>query len=258
MAKNISEQEFNSEVLQASKQVPVLVDFWAEWCGPCRVLGPILDKIGDEYRDKLKVVKVNTEQNQQLALQYRIQSIPAVKLFMDGRVVGEFVGALPEASVKAFLAEHLPNPHLDAARAKIQTGDAPGALHEIRAAGPSLKADEVIWQWLVAFANHKEITDATLISVVQLISPYGSPFSDRRNAILEQLQQGGDGAAAARAMLAGGHDHQIQTLLSLLEKATSSDEKNSLREQLVRIFTALGQQDPKIAEYRKRMARLLY
>lgn len=100
--------KFQEAVIEASHRKPVLVDFWAPWCGPCRVLGPTLKKLAQESKGAWRLVKINTDSFQELSRQYRIQSIPAVKLFYQGEIVGEFVGALPEASLRRWLAEHLP------------------------------------------------------------------------------------------------------------------------------------------------------
>ncbi len=133
---DVTTATFDREVLERSRELPVVVDFWAAWCGPCRVLGPILERQADERAGAFELVKVDVEANPELAVRYRIQGIPAVKAFRDGRVVREFVGALPPASVSQFLDE-LTGP--SAAERLVAELQASGELPEVVAA---LEQDE--------------------------------------------------------------------------------------------------------------------
>lgn len=105
-----TEQNFESEVLQASLSTPVLVDFWAAWCGPCKTLGPILEKVVDEYAGALKLAKVDADVQMQLAAAFGIRSLPTVVLVKDGQMVDGFMGALPESGVRQFVEKHLGKP----------------------------------------------------------------------------------------------------------------------------------------------------
>lgn len=104
-ARAVSESTFDAEVLKSDK--PVLVDFWAEWCGPCRMVSPILDQIASEHSEKLDIVKVNVDENPQLAMDYQITSIPALKVFKGGEVAQTIIGAKPKAALEHDLAAFL-------------------------------------------------------------------------------------------------------------------------------------------------------
>jgi putative thioredoxin len=108
---NYEVDDFEKQVLERSKQVPVLVDFWAPWCAPCRALGPVLERMAAQANGRWELVKVNTEENQAVAAAFEIASIPAVKLFVSGAVKDEFVGALPEREIRRFLEKALPSPN---------------------------------------------------------------------------------------------------------------------------------------------------
>lgn len=123
---DVTSENFSEVVLEKSKQVPVLVDFWATWCGPCQALMPVLAKLADEYQGKFILAKVNSDEQQELAAQFAVRSIPTVKIFRNGEVVDEFTGAQPESAIKEILGKYIERP-IDKIRNQaieaIQQGD---------------------------------------------------------------------------------------------------------------------------------------
>jgi thioredoxin 1 len=101
----LNQQNFDQEVMNSSE--PVLIDFWAEWCGPCKVLSPLVEQLSEEYQGKLKVGKVNVDENNDLAMRYNVMSIPTLKFFKNGQIVGEIVGAAPRPTIEAEIKKHL-------------------------------------------------------------------------------------------------------------------------------------------------------
>ena len=131
------QDKFEQDVLQPSRHLPVVVDFWAPWCGPCRALGPVLEKVERDYEGKFRLVKVNSDQNPELAQRYRVRSIPYVVAFVDGKPHDAFVGALSERDVRAFIDRLLPNPS-ELERRKgarlLAAGNVKGGVSALRAA----------------------------------------------------------------------------------------------------------------------------
>jgi putative thioredoxin len=144
---DVTVQNFEAEVIEASMSQPVLVDFWAAWCGPCRSLGPVLEKLEDDYAGRFKLVKINSDEEQQLASAFGIRSLPTCILMMGGKPVDGFMGALPEGQVRQFLDKHLPSEDAlqaeataDEAEALLEAGDTQAALAKLAdalAADPS-------------------------------------------------------------------------------------------------------------------------
>lgn len=156
---DINESAFEAEVLQASFEQPVLVDFWAPWCGPCRALGPLLEKIERDLSGRVKLVKINSDDNQQLSSRYQVRSIPFVMLFRDGQAVDSFVGVRAESQIRSFIEGHLPRPGDD-------------QLREAREAAAAGKLDDAAQRFATVLAINPA-QDEVRVEYVQLLIRLG-------------------------------------------------------------------------------------
>jgi putative thioredoxin len=264
----VNTANFSSEVLNASAEQPVLVDFWAPWCGPCRALGPVLEQVATETSGKVKVVKVNTDENQDLAQQFQIRGIPAVKLFRNGRVVDEFVGAQPLAGVRAFLEPHLPRASAaehEAARDLARQGDFAGAiarLRDIAARDPSnLDARRDLARCL---ALSGDVVEASKVLGQMPPQSQSDPESAAVRAVIhfaalateDAARNDADRASAARSLLGGSHDAAIETLLSRMQSDRAFATRAG-REDLLQAFALLPPGDQRVAGWRRRLAAVL-
>jgi putative thioredoxin len=285
LIKNTTTKDFMRDVVEASREVPVLVDFWAPWCGPCRQLTPVLEKAVRDAKGAIRLVKLNIDEHPQIPGQIGVQSIPAVFAFQDGRPVDGFMGALPESRIKAFIARLTGDDagdiavDLEAAEAALAAGDVNSAAQMF---GEVLQQDRENAQSLAGLAKCYIKTGdlARAEQTLQLVPPAkaeSAPVASARAALeLARKAPGAGEADALRAKLAadpgdaqtrfdlalalnakGDRTGAADELLTLVAKNRSWND-DAARKQLVQLFDAWGPSDPATIAGRQRLSSLLF
>ena len=274
-------ESFERDVLQASQKVPVLVDFWAPWCAPCRVLKPILEKLAGEYQGRFLLAKVNSDEHPQLSARFGVRSIPNVKAFVDGKLADEFTGALPESGVRAFIDRLIPTPGEKlrrTARALVTQGDFDEAERHLRSAleiepaNHGVRLDLV--ELLLAKNSHAE-ADEMFAPIPErerderadrLYSVLAFWKKSRQLPPIEELEA----KLAANpddlpSLLALGErlvaDRRYEPALAALLQVVRKDRgalRTSARKLMVEVFKLAEDQAGLVSEYRKLLAGALY
>jgi putative thioredoxin len=257
-AVEVTEHDWEDVVVAASQEVPVVVDFWAGWCQPCLILGPVLERLAEEYRGRLVLAKLDVDANPSLANRFGIQGIPAVMAFREGRVVSEFVGVQPESVLRRFLDDLVPSEADDVvavARADEERGAPEAAEAGYRKAldlRPDHQGAAVGLARLLAEAGRAEEARALLARVPG--AEGGRAVAARLDLVEVAAAPGGVGDAA-RAAAAGEHRLALERALELLD---DGEDRDRARELMVRVFEVLGEDHALTREYRPRLARALF
>lgn len=231
---DVSDATFEAEVVERSKKTPVVVDLWAPWCGPCRTLGPILEKVIDETNGAVVLAKVNTDENPGVSQAFQVQGIPAVYALKDGKVIDGFVGAQPEATVREFVAKLAPSAEDNEVAALVAAGD-----------------EESLNLALEIDPDNESVIEALATLLVD---------ADRGAEALELLGRVPETAAtrrlAALARSGSDLDGDVEAKLNSLLEMVKTDD--SARQEYVDLLELLGPDDPRTATFRKALTARLY
>jgi putative thioredoxin len=275
--RDISDADFDDAVIRRSHEVPVVVDLWAPWCGPCRTLGPILERLAEQANGDWELVKVNIDENPRVATQFRVQSIPAVKGFKDGKVVAEFLGAVPEPQVRAFLQRLVPS----------EADRLAASAAEMERDGYLATAEDRYREALAKDPNHARAT----MGLARTLAATGRTdealsLLDRRPAdpeaqklraqlALEQAADGTDVSALESRIAANPRDAEAHydlgralaargdyepALTHLLEtvKLDRKLDDDGARKAMLDIFALLGDEDERTQTYRRMLGSVLF
>jgi putative thioredoxin len=254
MVFDVSESDFQQRVVERSREIPVVVDFWAEWCGPCRVLTPALEAAAAAREGAVDLAKVDVDQNQALAAGFRVQGIPSVKAFRGGEVVDEFTGALPPPQVESFFDRLAPSE----ADRLAQSQDEASLRRALELDPRHLEAARGLGRLLIGRGEWEEA--ATLLAGFEHDYVAAGLLARARLAAVNGDRPAGasaDGRSAAFAAWDAGDRERALDLLQDEVRAATPEDRDALRMVMVAIFTELGPDSAVARDHRRRLAAAL-
>jgi putative thioredoxin len=276
---DVGDADFEREVLDRSHTTPVVVDFWAPWCGPCRSLGPMLEALAEEHAGEFVLAKINIEEAQAIAAEFGVRSIPAVMGFRDGNPAGGFVGAQPEPEVRHFLETLLPGEAdrlVDDAAALVAGGEPEAAERSLQQALELVPAHAKALLGLARLLGNRGESAQALALLDRVVGEGGvEAEAERLAAVLRTTTDAatdvdslrtraaesgdlGDRVALGRALAAAGdHEEALETLLAAVE-SDPEFEDGAARKIMLDVFSVLGSDDPLTSKFRSGLGRTLF
>jgi putative thioredoxin len=259
---DVTDQTFGTAVLEESMRRPVIVDFWAEWCGPCKTIGPVLERLANEKQGAFLLAKLDVDANQQTAGMFGIQSIPAVKAFRNARLIEEFIGSIPESSIRQFIDAVVPT-EADLIAAEGEMAEMQGRPDEAeRLFNTALGTDPKNLRAQLGLAR-LAATRGELEKARSMLTPLRpNPDAERLLAAIDISEWGQEApvnpelAGPMRDAAEGRFAPALERFLQIV--MAGGDGRDSAREAMLKIFSILGDQDPLTQEYRRKLAAALF
>ncbi len=279
---DIDQNSFTSEVLEKSREVPVLVDFWADWCAPCQALAPVLYKLVDEYQGKFLLAKVDTDKYQALAGQYGVRGLPTVKVFKDGEIVDEFTGAQPESFIREIIERHIEHESdliKQQAIAALQSGDTQKALelmqqavatepekHELKidlakvllAAGDAIEAENTLKALPALLREETEVKGmlaqlefARLAAAEPDVEKLERTVNDEPENVMARYQ------LSAHKILSGDYEAALENLFEIVRRDRKFED-DAGRKAMLAVFDMLGGSGELVSRYRSKLFNVLH